>query len=163
MRLEEKLMARYSYEEMVHAQLETTWKVMVDEAENPVAYLGGAVQSHTILQQADLGFIREVQVQGIVVKERVFFDEGDGIIRHDILEHPLISEGQILLRAACTSVQSPVAPVMLGMHIEWTPGNHNGKAVIDMDLPAVLKREVQALKKKAEELERVLDRRGAPA
>jgi hypothetical protein len=144
---------RYSYEERVQARPDTAWKVLLEAAENPAEYHGNAVLSSKVQQRFDNGFIRELQIQGMAVKERVFVDEKDGIVRYQLLEHPLLAEGEVMVRAVPTSVQSPVAPVVVGVSVQLTPKVQNQKMLVDLDPPTIVKREVQSLKKRAEELE----------
>jgi Domain of unknown function (DUF1857) len=145
-------MRQVSFSAKVHATRETVWQLLVDKVEKPAGYIPG-VTDVKIVERYDDGVLREVRTQGMVMKERVTLDEAHGEVRYLLLEHPLFS-GQVINRVVPTSVQNPVAPVVLTISLDWGPKDESAEKIIQTELPAQIQREVLSLKERAEELER---------
>lgn len=143
-------MHRFSFDARVSALWETAWNVILDRAQNPAHFMPDVVDSK-VLQPFDDGFLREVRTKVMTVKERVRINPAAGVVRYELLEHPFIS-GEFTTRVVPTSVQSPVAPVILTVSVEWETRDEKAWKQI-LALPEQIKGEVMALKKKAEELE----------
>jgi hypothetical protein len=144
-------MPRLFLDTKIHAVLETAWQVLIDRAEHPASYSADVSEAKVTERFGD-GFLQEVRTQGIVMKQRVTIDKERGEVRYRILEHPLLT-GQIRTRVQPTSVQSPVAPLVLTITFDWGAVGDGEQKVIDTELRAQIERELVALKKRAEELE----------
>jgi hypothetical protein len=145
-------MRQVSFSAKVHASRETVWQLLLDKVEKPAGYIPG-VTDVKIVERYDDGVLREVRTQGMVMKERVTLDEAHGEVHYLLLEHPLFS-GQVINRVVPTSVQNPMAPVVLTISLDWGPKDESGEKIIQTELPAQIQQEVLSLKERAEELER---------
>lgn len=145
-------MRKITYSAEVHATRETVWQLMLDKVENPAGYIPGVVEAK-ILERYDDGVTREIRTQGMVVRERVTINEASGEVSYLLLEHPLFT-GQVTNRLVPTSVQNPMAPLVLTITLDWAPKDERAEKIIETDLPAQIQREVLSLKKRAEELEK---------
>ncbi len=144
-------MRKLTYSIEVRATRETVWRLLVDKVENPAGYIPGVVETK-ILERYDDGVVREIRAQGMVVREKVTLNEAAGEVSYLLLEHPLFS-GQVINRVVPTSVQNPMAPVVITIILDWAPTDENAEKIIETELPAQIQREVLSLKEKAEELE----------
>ena len=145
-------MRHISYSTEVHAALETLWMLLIEKIEKPQNYIPGVTEAK-ILERFEDGLVREVRTQGMVIKERVTIDKPQGEVRYLLLEHPILA-GQVINRVVPTSVQSPVAPVVLTIMADWAPKDVSAEKTIQENLPAQIQQEVLSLKERAEELER---------
>lgn len=144
-------MPRLFLDTRVHAALETAWQVLVDRAEHPASYLP-EVADVKVTESLGDGFLQELRTREMVIKQRVTLDKERGEVRYQILEHPLHS-GVLRTRVQPTSVQSPVAPLVLTISFDWTPSGAPEHRLPDTQYRAEVERELVALKKRAEELE----------
>ncbi len=150
-------MRQISYSTEVNASLEIVWKLLLDKVEKPQEYIPGVIETK-ILERYDDGFLREIRTQGMVLKERITIDaptieEAHGEIRYLLLEHPLFF-GQVVNRVVPSSVQSPVAPQVLTITVDWGPKDEDAEKIIQAEMPAQIQKEVLILKELAEALER---------
>lgn len=133
----------------VYAPLVTVWELLLLKAEYPQNYLPGVVETRWLEKYAD-GFLREVRTEGMVIRERVTVDEPKGEIRYLLVEHPLFS-GQVINRVVPTARQSPVAPQILTIIVDWLPKDEAAEQTIRESMPAQIQQEVLSLKEMAEE------------
>ena len=70
-----------------------------------------------------------------------------------LLEHPLFT-GRVVNRVVPSSVQSPVAPQVLTIEVEWSPKDEQAQRMIQSAIPEQIQNEVMDLKQKAEALEK---------
>jgi len=120
--------------------------------EQPHSYLPGVTESRT-LQHYGNGLLREIRGEGMLIKEKVVIDKPHGEVQYFLLEHPLIT-GRVINRVVPSSVQSPVAPQVLTIEVEWAPKDDDAERMIRSDLPEQIQREVISLKVQAEALEK---------
>lgn len=144
-------MRKVSYSCEVHAALDTVWKLLIEKVEQPQSYLPGVVQSR-ILQHYGNGVLREVKCEGMLIKEKVVIDRTHGEIHYFLLEHPLFT-GRVVNRVIPSAVQSPVAPQLLTIEVDWTPKNEEAERQIQSGIPEQIQQEVLAIKQRAESLE----------
>src|SRR3954447_11182307 len=90
----------------IHACLDTVWNILLDKIEHPEKYIPG-VSGTKILERYTDGFLREIDANGLVLRERVTIDREAGEITFDVVEHPLFS-GRMINRVVPTARQSPV-------------------------------------------------------
>jgi uncharacterized protein (DUF302 family) len=145
-------MRKISYSCEVHAALDTVWKLLIEKVEQPQSYMPGVIQSR-ILQHYGNGVLREVKCEGMLIKEKVVIDKVHGEIHYFLLEHPLFT-GRVVNRVVPSAVQSPVAPQLLTIEVDWAPKGEEAERLIQSAIPEQIQREVQALKVRAEALER---------
>jgi uncharacterized protein (DUF302 family) len=145
-------MRKISYSCEVHAALDTVWKLLVEKVEQPQSYLPGVVQSR-ILQHYGNGVLREIKSEGMLIKEKVVIDKTHGEIHYFLLEHPLFT-GRVVNRVVPSSVQSPVAPQLLTIEVDWVPKDEEAERMIQTVIPEQIQSEVLTLKQRAEALER---------
>jgi uncharacterized protein (DUF302 family) len=145
-------MRKVSYSCEVHAALDTVWKLLVEKVEQPQSYMPGVVQSR-ILQHYGNGVLREIKGDGMLIKEKVVIDKAHGEIHYFLLEHPLFT-GRVVNRVVPSSVQSPVAPQLLTIEVDWTPKDEQAERLIQSAIPDQIQSEVLTLKQRAEAVEK---------
>ena len=145
-------MRKISYSCEVHAALDTVWKLLIEKVEQPQSYIPGVVQSR-ILQHYGNGVLREVKCNGMLIKEKVVIDKPHGEIHYFLLEHPLFT-GRVVNRVVPSAVQSPVAPQVLSIEVDWAPKDDEAERLIQSGIPKQIQSEVLSLKQRAEALER---------
>jgi uncharacterized protein (DUF302 family) len=145
-------MRKITYSCEVHAALDTVWKLLVEKVEQPQIYLPGVVHSR-ILQHYGNGLLREVKGEGMLIKEKVVIDRAHGEVHYFLLEHPLFS-GRVVNRVVPSSVQSPVAPQLLTIEVDWVPKDERAEHLIQVAIPDQIQSEVLAIKQRAEAMEK---------
>jgi uncharacterized protein (DUF302 family) len=145
-------MRKISYSCEVHAALDTVWKLLIEKVEQPQSYIPGVVQSR-ILQHYGNGVLREIKCEGMLIKEKVVIDKVHGEIHFFLLEHPLFT-GRVVNRVVPSAVQSPVAPQLLTIEVDWAPKDEEAERLIQSGIPDQIQSEVLALKERAEAMER---------
>ena len=145
-------MRKISFSCEVHAALDTVWTLLVDKVEQPHSYLPGVTHAR-VLQQYGNGLLREMKSEGLVIKEKVVLDKPRGEVQYFLIDHPLFS-GRVINRVVPSSVQSPVAPLVLTIEVDWVPKDDEAERMIRRDLPEQIQREVMSLKENAEKLEK---------
>ena len=145
-------MRKISYSCEVHAALDTVWKLLIEKVEQPQSYIPGVIQSR-ILQHYGNGVLREVKCEGMLIKEKVVIDKVHGEIHYFLLEHPLFT-GRVVNRVVPSAVQSPVAPQLLTIEVDWIPKDEEAERLIQSGIPDQIQTEVLSLKQRAEALER---------
>lgn len=136
----------------VHAALDTVWKLLIEKVEQPQSYMPGVVQSR-ILQHYGNGVLREIKGDGMLIKEKVVIDKSHGEVHYFLLEHPLFT-GRVVNRVVPSSVQSPVAPQVLTIEVDWIPKDEQAEQLIQNVIPDQIQSEVLTLKQRAEAMER---------
>jgi uncharacterized protein (DUF302 family) len=145
-------MRKISYSCEVHAALDTVWKLLIEKVEQPQSYIPGVVQSR-ILQHYGNGVLREIKCEGMLIKEKVVIDKMHGEIHFFLLEHPLFT-GRVVNRVVPSAVQSPVAPQILTIEVDWAPKDEEAERLIQSGIPDQIQSEVLTLKERAEAMER---------
>jgi len=145
-------MRKISYSCEVHAALDTVWKLLIEKVEQPQSYMPGLVQSR-ILQHYGNGVLREIKGEGMLIKEKVVIDKSHGEVHYFLLEHPLFT-GRVVNRVVPSSVQSPVAPQVLTIEVDWIPKDEQAELLIQNAIPDQIQSEVLTLKQRAEAMER---------
>jgi uncharacterized protein (DUF302 family) len=145
-------MRKISYSCEVHAALDTVWKLLIEKVEQPQSYIPGVVQSR-ILQHYGNGVLREVKSNGMMIKEKVVIDKIHGEIHYFLLEHPLFT-GKVVNRVVPSAVQSPVAPQILTIEVDWAPKDEDAERLIQSGIPEQIQSELLSLKQRAEAMER---------
>ena len=126
-------MRKISYSCEVHAALDTVWKLLIEKVEQPQSYMPGVVQSR-ILQHYGNGVLREIKCNGMLIKEKVVIDKVHGEIHYFLLEHPLFT-GRVVNRVVPSAVQSPVAPQVLTIEVDWTPKDEEAERLMQSGIP----------------------------
>lgn len=145
---------------VVHCEHDTLWNLLIDRLENPGKYSPGVTEAR-IVERSDDVMIREMQLHGEHVKEKITVMPHESQISHELIEHPQF-KGIITTRIVRTARQSPVAPQYLEYDMEiqnksWkVEGVVKGEDEIIKDIQTEMKR----LKSRAEEIEAMTDRRG---
>jgi uncharacterized protein (DUF302 family) len=145
-------MPKISYSSEVHAALDTIWNLLIEKVEQPQGYMTGAVQTR-ILQHYGTGVLREIKGEGMPIKEKVVIDKPHGEIHYFLLEHPQFT-GRVVNRIVPSSVQSPVAPQLLTIEMDWSPKDEKGEQLIRHALPEQIQDEVISIKQRAEAMEK---------
>jgi len=145
-------MRKISYSCEVHAALDTVWKLLIEKVEQPQTYMPGVIQSR-ILQHYGNGVLREIKGEGLLIKEKVVIDKAHGEVHYFLLEHPLFT-GRVVNRVVPSSVQSPVAPQVLTIEVDWIPKDEQAERLIQSAIPDQIQSEVITLKQRAEALEK---------
>jgi hypothetical protein len=72
----------------VDADLQTIWRVLLDRIENPDRYTSG-VERCDFVENTDDYAIRDLAMNGMVLRERISIDEAQGEVRYQLVDHPL--------------------------------------------------------------------------
>ena len=146
-------MRKISYSCEVYAALDTVWKLLVEKVEKPQSYVPGVVHSR-ILQHYGNGVLREIKGDGMQIKEKVVIDRIHGEIYYFLLEHPLFT-GRMVNRVVPSLVQSPVAPQLLTIEVDWIPKDERAERLLNSAIQDQIQSEVLTLKQMAEAMEKV--------
>ncbi len=143
-----------SFRTLVHAQFDTVWRLLLDRIETPQNYMHG-VEDAKIVERSATGIIRELRWEGNTIREKIVADETAHTITQDILEHPLYS-GSTVIHALPTSVQNPMAPLYLEVDVRLERKSFKVEQLVktEAEMVADIEKELQAVKEKAENLER---------
>jgi len=144
-------MRKLIYSCEVHAALDTVWKLLIEKVEQPQNYLPAVVQSR-ILQHYGNGVLREVKTEGMLIKEKVVIDRLHGEVHYFLLEHPQFT-GRVVNRVVASAAQSPLAPQLLTIEVDWTPKDEEAERLLQATIPQQIQHELQAVKLRAEALE----------
>lgn len=130
----------------VEAPPETVWALLLDKVEHPQRYLEGVLDAR-ILDEGEDWALRELELPGLQLRERVRMDEGAGTVSFTLLDHPCC-EGEILNR------MHPQADgtVDLEFLIDWRPRPGAESGSFDPE-PLILSA-LEHIKEIAEELAR---------
>ncbi|HEY6872461.1 MAG TPA: AtaL-like protein [Geobacteraceae bacterium] len=143
-----------TYRTLVHAQIETVWKLLLDRVENPQHYLHG-VDGVQIIERSEAGIVREISWEGKTIRERIVPDRDHCRVTSELLEHPLY-RGTTVTRAVSTAAQNPMAPLYLetGVRLERKSFHVEGLVKTEEEMVADIEKELRMVKEKAEEAER---------
>jgi uncharacterized protein (DUF302 family) len=144
-------MRKLSYSSEVHAALDTIWKLLIEKVEQPQGYMPGAGQTR-ILQHYGNGVLREIKGEGMPVREKVVIDKGHGEIHYFLLEHPQFT-GRGVNRVVPASAESPAAPMMVTIEIDWSPKDEEAEQLYLNVIAQQIKEEVLRIKERAEAME----------
>lgn len=144
-----------TYRTLVHAQVETVWKFLLDRVENPQNYLHG-VDGVQIVERSDAGIVRVISWEGKTIRERIVPDRDGCRITSELLEHPLYG-GTVITRVVPTAVQNPMAPLYLETEVRLERKSFHVEGLVrtEEEMVADMEKELQAVKEKAEEAERL--------
>jgi len=143
-----------SYGTIIHAQVETIWKLLLDRVENPRSYQPRILESR-IQERFSDGIIREMRIDDMLIRERITIDDGALLIHAELLEHPQYL-GTIDTRVLPRAVQNPTAPVNLDINVrlELKEDHREGLVKPEANLEAAIREELDTIRQKAEELEK---------
>ncbi len=139
---------------LVHAQPETVWELLLDRVEKPQDYLHG-VDGVQIIERSDAGIVRELKWEGKTIRERIVPEKDQNRITTELLEHPFYG-GTMVTRLVPSSVQNPMAPLYLETEVKLERKSFHLEGIVrtEDEMVADLEKELQAVKQKAEGLER---------
>ena len=148
-------MPKLEYHAPVDASLQTIWNVLLDRIEHPDRYLAG-VESFSFPESEEEYAVREVMIQGVMLKERITIDERQGEVRYVLLEHPLFS-GEVFNALIPAAKDDPKAKPIIQFRMDWQPLNEEAQAA-EVEYREVLedslKQAVNYVKDLAEHLEK---------
>jgi hypothetical protein len=148
-------MPKLEYHVPVDASLQTIWNVLLDRIEHPDRYLAG-VESFSFPESTEDYAVREVAIQGVMLKERITIDERQGEVRYVLLEHPLFS-GEVYNALIPPAEDDPKAKPVIQFRMDWQPLNEEAQAA-EVEYKDVLedslKQAVNYVKDLAEHLEK---------
>ena len=75
-----------SHSEKINCTQERLWKLLLDKAEHPEKTIS-EVQKVKILQKYDNGFLREMSVAGLEIRERIIIDQKAGQIKFILVDN----------------------------------------------------------------------------
>jgi hypothetical protein len=128
-------MPKLDYHVPVDASLQTIWNVLLDRIEHPDRYLAGVESFSFPESEADYA-VREVNIQGMTLRERITIDERQGEIRYALLEHPLFA-GDVYNALIPPAEDDPKAKPVVQFRMDWQPLNAEAK-VVEADSADVL-------------------------
>lgn len=147
-------MLKSTLKTMVHAQAETIWGLLADGMENPGKYRQG-IEEAKVVDRFENGLVRQLRYRGKIFRERLTADPKSHELRCELIEHPLFS-GSVIVKIVPTSTQNPMAPVDLeyGIDLERRSFHLEGVLQAEEELTADIRREMELVKGRAEELEK---------
>lgn len=120
-------MPKIAYYVPVDAALQTIWDVLLDRIEHPGRYLGG-LESCTFPEGNEDYAIREVVMNGELLRERITIDERQGEIRYQLLDHPLFA-GDVYNALIPPDANDPKAKPVVQFRMDWRPLNAEAAAL----------------------------------
>lgn len=149
-------MATKTFRILVHAQAETVWKLLYDRIEHPLKYQPKILGSRITHRTAE-GIIRESQVPDGIIRERISVIKAENAIHTVVLEHPFCN-GTIVTTLQPTSLQNPMAPLHIEVQVRLEVKDHGKGAnrYLEDAVVGEIQGEMEQIKRRAEELERVL-------
>ncbi len=145
----------FTFSSPVDAPLATIWEIVKDKIENTSRYNPEA-QNSEILARYDDGVLRQMNVLGMKVKERILIDDRTKTITHTLLDNPWFT-GKIVNQII--SGQNPQDTVIIDYIFDWLPIDTEGKqmaAKIFPNLQQAVRNAVLSAKEVAEEQTRAL-------
>lgn len=138
----------------VDAELQTIWTVLLDRIEHPERYMAG-VESCDFKENTETYAVREILIQGVPLTERITIDEHQGMVRYELLNHPLFS-GDVYHELIPPDSADPKAKPVVRFRMDWMPATQEAKALeatVQSELETSLRQAVQYVKDMAERLE----------
>jgi hypothetical protein len=120
-------MPKLEYFTPIDASLQTIWNVLLDRIEYPDRYLAG-VESFSFPESTEDYAIREVFIQGILLKEKITIDERQGEIRYQLLEHPLF-QGDVYNALIPPDSHDTRAKPVVQFRMNWQPLNNEAESI----------------------------------
>jgi len=143
----------------VDAELQTIWRVMLDRIENPDRYVMG-VESCVFVENTDDYVLRDLNIGGLVLRERISINEEMGEVRYQLVDHPLYA-GDVINALVPADPKDPKARNVVQFRMNWEPLNDEAVA-IDRDnktfIEEGLKQGIEYVKNIAEHMQRESDK-----
>ena len=147
-------MLKLEYFEPVAADLQIIWSVLLDRIERPESYMAGEVSCEFLENGEDFA-VRELNLGGFPLRERITIDERMGEVRYQLVDHPLF-EGDVYNSLIPPAANDPKATPVVQFRMHWQPRNAEGEAIAlesrEM-MEASLKEAVHYVRQMAEHLE----------
>lgn len=144
-----------TFRKTVHSQMQTMRKLLIDSIEHPQKY-DKRVEDARVVEFLTDGVVREVRKQGATIKEGITVAEtkNEFTLVHELMEHPLYS-GRIVTKIVPSSVQNPMSPLDLQVTLELERKSFKVEGMLpgEEELVKEVSEEMEALKRKAEEIE----------
>ena len=121
--LETKEELYFTFSSPVNAPIATVWEIVQDKIENTSRYNPEA-QNPQILERYDGRVLRQMNVLGMTVKERIRIDDKTNTITHTLLDNPWFT-GNIVNQI--TPGKNPQDPVVVSYTLDWLPVHTEGK------------------------------------
>jgi limonene-1,2-epoxide hydrolase/alkylhydroperoxidase/carboxymuconolactone decarboxylase family protein YurZ/catechol 2,3-dioxygenase-like lactoylglutathione lyase family enzyme len=116
----------FTFSSPVYAPLDKVWNIVLDKIANPSRYNPEA-HNPQILQCYSDGLIRQMDVLGMTVKERIVIDRPTGTITHHLLDNPYFT-GKIVNQVTTTEEQNIQH---VSYTLSWQPANAVGKEMAE--------------------------------
>ncbi len=126
-----------TFEILIHTQPDTVWEILLEWLESPQRICPGMGPAKIVDRSAE-GMTRELSLDGKMVREKVLLEKSEGRIVRELLEHPIYS-GRFITRMVPTSVQNPMAPVVLQQKLNWNVNRSRWK-VCCRRMPSLLQK-----------------------
>jgi len=144
----------------IDAELQTIWRVMLDRIENPDRYVMG-VQSCVFVENTDDYAIRDLNIGGLVLRERISINEEMGEVKYQLVDHPLYA-GDVINALVPADPKDPKAKNVVQFRMSWEPLNDEAVA-IDRDnqtfIQEGLKQGIEYVKNIAEHMQSEEDKK----
>ncbi|MGB3206321.1 MAG: AtaL-like protein [Crinalium sp.] len=141
-------MLSHSFSTPVNASIDQVWTLLVDKIENPQRYVK-SVEKSQVLEKYQDGVLREMEVGGMKLKERITVDEANREIKFTLVDNALFS-GEIINKI---DVFEPENTLTLTFTQNWQPLNAEAQKIYDKEMTQAIKNAVLHTKDLAQQQE----------
>ena len=138
----DKSKMQISHSEQINSTFETLWTLLIDKVQHPDRTIK-EVTHVEILETYEDGILRQMQVLGMIMKERITVNEQNKIIRFELMQNSMFT-GYFL-----NKVEDRDGKLTLIYEQNWVPITPQAKE-LETRLPQILINGVQEMKELAE-------------
>ena len=138
----DKSKMQISHSEQINSTFETLWTLLIDKVHHPDRTIK-EVTHVEILETYEDGILRQMQVLGMIMKERITVNEQNKIIRFELMQNSMFT-GYFL-----NKVEDRDGKLTLIYEQNWAPITPQAKE-LETRLPQILINGVQEMKELAE-------------
>jgi Domain of unknown function (DUF1857) len=114
-----KLMPKLDTHVAIDADLQTIWRVLLDRIENPDRYVQG-VESYEFVENTDDYAVRDLNIGGLILREKISINEEQGEVRYQLVDHPLYA-GDVINALIPADPKDPKAKNVVQFRMNWEP------------------------------------------
>ena len=116
----------FTFSSPVYAPIDKVWNIVIDKIAN-TSHCNPEANNPQILERYSDGMIRQMDVLGMTVKERIVIEGATGTITHHLLDNPYFT-GKIVNQVTTTEEQNIQN---VSYTLNWQPANAVGKEMAE--------------------------------